>query len=203
MRTLRSGLVTAMAAACMAGMVAPAQADDPTWTVTPGGQSTGTATNVTLKDMSTGSTLTCASSTAQATVQSGSGLSGTGIATVTSSTYTSCTGPLGLSFSVDTGTVDYQLNASSYADGVTTGTLSGITASMSGLLCSASVAGATASTPGTVNGTYTNSTATLAVTGGDLHIWNVSGCFGLINSGDAVSITANYALSPGQTITSP
>src|SRR5437870_4349827 len=105
MRTLRSGLVTAMAAACVAGMVAPAQADDPTWTVTPGGQATGTATNVTLKDVRTGSTLTCASSTAQATVQSGSGLSGTGIATVTSSTYTNCAGPLGLSFSVDTGAV--------------------------------------------------------------------------------------------------
>ena len=203
MRKLRTGLTLAIAAATLAGLASPALADDPTWTVTPGGQATGTATNVTLKDVKTGSTLTCASSTAQATVQSGSGLSGTGIATVTSSSYTSCTGPLGLSFSVNTGTVNYQLNAASYANGVTTGTLSGITASMSGLFCSASVAGTSASTAGTVNGTYTNSTATLSVTGGDLHVWNVSGCFGLINSGDAVSITANYAMSPGQTITSP
>ncbi len=203
MRKLRTcSIPIAVAAVCVAGLGSPALADT-TWTVTPGGQVTGTASTTTLKDTATGATLTCASSTTQATVKSGSGLSGTGIATVTSSTFSNCTGPLGISFSVSTGTVNYQLNAVSYADGVTTGTLAGITASLSGLFCSASVAGPSAGTAGTVDGTYSNSTSTLSVTGGDLHVWNVFGCFGLINSGDPVSISAGYVMNPGQTITSP
>ena len=202
-----TGLMMA-AVACAAGLVAavnaaPAHADDPTWTITPGGEVTGTAGTTTLKDVDTGVTLTCASSTTQATIESGSGLSGTSIATVTSAGFNSCTGPLGLSFSVTTGTVNYQLNAASYAGGVTTGTLDGITAALSGLFCSASVAGTSPTTPGSISGAYTNSSAALAVSGGDLHIWNVSGCFGLIRNGDAVSYTASYSLTPAVQITSP
>jgi hypothetical protein len=56
-----------------------------------------------------------------------------------------------------------------------------------------------ASFTGTVNVTYDNNTDKLAVKGGTLHIWNVAGCFGLINSGDA----ASYAATLSQTITSP
>jgi hypothetical protein len=54
-----------------------------------------------------------------------------------------------------------------------------------------------------VDGSYTNSTATLSVSGGNLHVWNVSGCFGLLRSGDPVSYIASYVLSPALTITSP
>ena len=44
---------------------------------------------------------------------------------------------------------------------------------------------------------------TLVTSGGSLHIYNVSGCFGLINSGDAATFSGAYSLSPKQTITSP
>jgi len=39
--------------------------------------------------------------------------------------------------------------------------------------------------------------------GGNLHIYEVSGCFGLINSGDGSTYSAVNAVSPAQTITSP
>jgi hypothetical protein len=92
------------------------------------------------------------------------------------------------------------------ATGTTTGTLTGIHASMSGAGCTAVVdgTGATAHN-GTVTITYTNSTHTLKVltTSGNLHIYNVSGCAGAIHSGDSASQSAAYAISPAQTITSP
>lgn len=131
------------------------------------------------------------------------GTAGTAIATITNVSFNSCRGPLGIRFNVTNNSVSYQLNAVSHAGGVTTGTLDNISATLSGPLCSATVAGTSAATPGTISGTYTNSTHTLSVTGGDLHLWNVSGCLGLLNNGDAVSYTANYVLSPGLTITSP
>ena len=57
---------------------------------------------------------------------------------------------------------------------------------------------------GKTTGTYTNSTHVLKVSGGNLHVWNVSsGCLGLINSGDASRSTGSYTITPHQTITSP
>ena len=90
--------------------------------------------------------------------------------------------------------------------GVTTGTLTGIHAALTGPGCSAVVdgTGATADN-GMVSATYPNSTGALKVltTGGNLHIYNVSGCAGLIRSGDATTFSGTYAVSPKQTITSP
>ena len=40
-------------------------------------------------------------------------------------------------------------------------------------------------------------------TGGNLHVFNVSGCAGLINSGDATTFSGTYTVTPAQTITSP
>lgn len=196
-----TGLVAAVVAASLTGISTPAYAA--TWTVTPGGAVTGTAGTTTLKDTRSGAALTCTSSTTNATVQSGTGLSGTAIATVTSAAFNSCRGPLGIRINVTTDNVAYQLNATSYAAVVTTGTLENISATMSGPLCSATVGGDVPTSPGVVNGTYTNSTRTLAVSGGNLHVWNVSGCLGLLRTGDAVSYTASYVLSPALTITSP
>ena len=51
---------------------------------------------------------------------------------------------------------------------------------------------------------YSNGTGKLSTTGaGNLHIYNVHGCAGLVNSGDASSFVGSYAVSPKQTITSP
>ena len=201
MRKTSAACLATVTAALVVGAGTPAFAAD--WTVTPGGAVTGTAGTTTLKDTRSGATLTCASSTTNATVQSGSGLSGTAIATVTAATFNTCKGPLGINFNVTQNNVAYQLNAVSYANGVTSGTLENITATLSGPFCTASVGGATATSSGTVNGTYDNSTHTLSVSGGDLHVWGVSGCFGLLRTGDAVSYVASYVLSPALTITSP
>jgi hypothetical protein len=178
-----------------------------TWTVKPGGAVTGKSGKTTLKDTKTGTVLTCKSSATKATLKKGSGQSGSGLGKITSVTFTSCTGPGGLKFTATTSASSahpWSLNASSYKSGVTKGTITGIKASISGSGCTASVAGTSASKTGTVNGTYTNSTHTLKVSGGNLHVWNVSaGCLGLINSGDPSTFTGSYKITPPQTITSP
>jgi hypothetical protein len=176
-----------------------------TWTVKPGGAITAKAGKTTLTDKSTGSTLSCASSSGKGTVKSGSGLSGTGIGSITALSFSSCTGPLGLTFTVKTTHFPWHLNAKSFSGGVTTGTITGIHASLSGPGCSAVVdgTGATANN-GMVTAKYSNSTGKLTTTGaGNLHIYNVNGCAGLIHSGDASSFVGSYAISPKQTITSP
>jgi hypothetical protein len=203
----RSGsvLLTTAAAALTIGLGA-SQAVAATWTVKPGGAITATSGTTTLKDTSTGNSLTCKSSKSTATLKSGSGLSGTGIGSIKTATFSTCTGPLGLTFTVTSGHLPWHLNAVSYSSGVTHGTITGIHATLTGSGCSAIVdgTGATANN-GKVSGTYTNSTHVLKIltTGGNLHIYNVSGCLGLIHSGDGSTFTANYSVSPAQTITSP
>jgi hypothetical protein len=176
-----------------------------TWTVKPGGAITAKAGTTTLKDTNTGSVLTCASSSGKGTVKSGSGLSGTGIGSITALSFSTCKGPLGLTFTVKTTHFPWHLNAVSFSGGVTTGTITGIHATLTGPSCSAVVdgTGATANN-GKVTAKYSNSTGKLATTGaGNLHIYNVSGCAGLINSGDGSSFMGSYTISPKQTITSP
>jgi hypothetical protein len=58
---------------------------------------------------------------------------------------------------------------------------------------------------GMVKAKYSNSTGKLTTltTGGNLHVYNVNGCAGLINTGDATTFSGSYATSPKQTITSP
>jgi hypothetical protein len=176
-----------------------------TWTVKPGGAVKGAASTTTLKDTKTGTVLTCKSSATKATLKKGSGLSGTGLGKITSVTFTSCKGPGGLAFTAKTSASSahpWSLNASSYKSGVTKGSITGITASISGSGCTATVAGTKASSKGTTTGTYTNSTHTLKVSGGNLHVWNVSaGCLGLIKSGDPSTFTGSYKITPPQTIT--
>jgi hypothetical protein len=176
-----------------------------TWTVKPGGAITAKAGTTTLKDNNTGSTLSCKSSSGKGTVKSGKGLSGTGIGSITALSFSTCTGPLGLTFTVKTTHFPWHLNAVSFSSGVTTGTITGIHATLSGPGCSATVdgTGATANN-GKVTAKYSNSTGKLTTTGaGNLHIYNVSGCAGLINSGDGTSFKGSYTITPKQTITSP
>ena len=37
----------------------------------------------------------------------------------------------------------------------------------------------------------------MLATGGTLHVFNVSGCAGLINSGDATQFSGTYTVTPG------
>jgi hypothetical protein len=176
-----------------------------TWTLTPGGVVSGSAGVTKLLDTTTHQTLTCKSSATKATLKHGSGQTNP-IGSITSVTFSSCTGPGGLAFTVATSastTTPWHLTGNTFSGGVTHGKITGIKASLSGSGCSATVAGTTATSTGTVTGTYTNSTGILKVSGGNLHVWNVSGCLGLINSGDGTTFTGSYAITPKQTITSP
>jgi hypothetical protein len=203
-------LATGGAVALTVGLTATASfaTTAKTWTVTPGGVTTGAAGKTTLTDTTTGTVLTCASSHTSVTLPSGSGHSGTGLGSITSQTFTTCTGPLGITFTVTSNNLPWKLNALSYnaTTGKTSGSITGIDATLSGPSCSATVDGTAAGAHnGSVKGTYTNSTGKLAVskTGGTLHIYNVSGCFNLIHSGDASTFVGTYTVSPKQTITSP
>jgi hypothetical protein len=205
--TLTKGtLVTGAAfAAAIALAASPASAAG-TWTVAGGGSITGVSTNSVLTDSGTGTQLKCTSSHAGGTATNGTGLSGTGIASITSVTWTSCSGPLGITFTVAAQGLPWAVNAVSYSAGVTTGTLSGVKAHISGLGCTADFGGATSGSAATLNVTYTNSSHTLSIKGtGNLHAYNVSGtCLGLINSGDAASYKADYVVTPSTLqLTSP
>ena len=197
---------TAATVACLTAAPALAGLAARTWTVTPGGTVTGTAGTTLLRDSNTGTTLTCTSSQATGTISSGSGLANP-LGSIGSLSFNNCTGPLGISFSASV-SGPFPLNATSYnaTKGVTTGSITNIHGSISGPLCSASVDGTAAgANNGMVKAHYKNHTGKLTVltTGGNLHIYNVSGCFGLINSGDAATFSGAYSLSPKQTITSP
>ena len=197
-----AGLVVAAAAASVVAVTTPALAA--TWTVTSGGSITGTAGTTKLHDVNTNNDLTCTSSKVTGTLKSGSGLSGTGIGSIATVAFTSCTGPAGIKFNVTAGALPWSLNALSYASPLTTGSITGIHATLGGFGCTATVDHTSAtSNDGSVTGTYSNSTHNLVTSGGNLKLFNVSGCLGLINSGDSVTFLATYALSPPQTITSP
>jgi hypothetical protein len=216
-RRAGSGLIAGAAAALLiatsAGTALAAAA--PTWTVKPGGKGTAVAVGkVVLEDTKTKTTLVCSptkktpASSAKITTKKGTHLSGKAIASITAITFANCTGPEGLSFTVKSSHLPWALNAVSFnkKTGTTTGTITGIHSSLSGLGCSAVVDGTGAGkNNGMVKVTYVNKTHRLTVlpTGGDLHIYDVSGCLGLINNGDLSSFTSVNAVSPAQTITSP
>ncbi|WP_441248894.1 hypothetical protein [Kitasatospora sp. McL0602] len=207
MRKLTKTTVVAAAALTAAlGLTVGSATAAGTWTATPGGAWTAKATSPKLTDTRTGTQLSCSSSSAAGTLGSGSGLSGTGISSITSVGWTGCTGPLGITFSVTAQGLPWALNAATYnsTTGVTSGTITGVKAHISGAGCTADFGGPTSGSTATLNGTYTNSSHTLSLSGGDLHAYNVSGsCLGLLNNGDASNYVANYVLNGAQTITSP
>jgi len=205
-RLTRRVLFTDVAAAAAVGVsTGVALAVAITFSIHPGGAITAAAGKTTLKDTNTGSVLTCTSSSSSGTLKSGSGIAGTNIGSITKLSFSNCTGPLSLTFTVHTTHFPWHLNAVSFSSGVTTGTITGIHATLSGPSCSAVVdgTGATANN-GKVTAKYSNSTGKLTTTGaGNLHIYNVSGCAGLIGNGDGSSFKGSYTISPKQTITSP
>jgi hypothetical protein len=201
-------LVAGAATAAMIGLSAAPAFAATTWTVTPGGAITGKSGVTTFKDTKTGNSAGCESSSTSATLKKGSGLTGTGLGSVSRLSFTSCTGPLGTPFTVTPHDLPWKLNALSYnkTTGVTTGSITGMDATLSGPSCSADGDGTGAGLHnGKVLVQYTNSTGKLKVltTGGNLHIYKVVGCAGLIASGDALTVSGTYTVSPKQTITSP
>jgi hypothetical protein len=102
----------------------------------------------------------------------------------------------------------WHLNLVSYdaGTGVSRGTISHVQLVLTAPGCSAVVNGTSGTAAdGVVAVTYTNQTGRLRIrpAGGNLHWYQVSGCFGLINNGDLATLSASYGLSPPQMITSP
>jgi hypothetical protein len=181
-----------------------------TWTVRPGGAVTATSGRVVLRDATTGSLVECNSSTIKATLKSGSGLSGTGIGVISSFTFGTCAGPLGIQFTLTLSHLPYTLNAVSYdsSTSTTTAKITGIHGTFVGPSCSYVLDGTGASMDdGTLAVTYTNGTHALKflTTGGNLHVYKLSGCgfLGGIHENDHLTLSATGTATPSQTITSP
>jgi hypothetical protein len=177
----------------MAGFApAPAMAAASTWTVTNGGPFTAhntTGQNV-FRDVTANQTITCPVSTVTAAGSVPNVVSkptGAGIGTVTrfqpGRTGAVCNGPFFIQF-VGNNLNNFAINAvTQTTPGVTNGTITNVNvhATGTGIACAFDASG-------TANGTYTNATGVLNVTGANLHIHNVVGCAGLI----ANSHTATY-----------
>ncbi len=207
MRTGLGAVVLAGAglAVCL-GAGSPVAATAQTWTVRPGGAITATAGTTTFTDTKTGSSLGCSSSSMSGTLKPGGGLPGPGIGSITTAAF-NCSAPFGWPQLTPRG-LPWHLSLVSYdaSTGVSRGTISHLQFALAGPGCSAVING----TSGTASGgavavTYANQTGTLKIrpAGGTLHWHHVSGCAHLAGDGDPAELSAAYAISPPQTITSP
>jgi hypothetical protein len=209
-RVLAAGCAAVLAATLG---VTPALAAT-TWTIQPGGAITATSSSqLILKDIKTGSVLTCFTVTASGTFKRGSGLPGSHAGSLSAVGFTNCTTP-GISdtdtrFTLQAADLPWHVNLSSYntATSVLTGTISHIQIMLQGNGCTAVIDGKSGTaSDGWVPFTYTDSTGQLTVltASGNLHFWNVSsGCLGLFNSADRARLGATFTVSPKQAITSP
>jgi len=152
------------------------------------------AASLLLKDGATGKTFTC-TSLINGTFSPGSSQNPVG--TITSAAI-SCPPQLGLNFTVSPSaqTSPWPINAAARSGGAISGTITNVGATINSIRCNATLAGTSATTPGSVNFTYANGTQLLKISGGNLHYWNASGCKGVINTGDPVELTATYPALP-------
>jgi hypothetical protein len=213
MRKLVTGTFFTAAAAAAVVALGSTPAFAASFTTTNGGAFSSTSTNVHFVNVTTGATFDCANSTVPGNAPNGANPDGIGIATLASGNFTNCTGTGGSTGSANL--TSGRLDASSFSGGVTTGTISGINASLtlSNLFgtCNATVTGSL----GANNVTYTNSTSTLQISPDTarpttLRIGTASGsgCAGLINPGDSTTFQATYRVitngsTTGPQITSP
>lgn len=216
MRIARKAFVVSAALASVAALSTSAHASG-TWSISPAGAISGSSpagSAVWAVDNHTNKEVDCDSLSASGNVPTaGSGLSGNGIAQVTSVSFVNCVGPqnIGETITVNVSSSNPGLfNAISY-DGsdITTGSLTNVSGSITGTDgCVASVNGASGQ-PGQVNGTYQNSTSTLSLGSGtaqnNLVVTTVnSKCNStLINVGDTITLNGSVVLNTPVTITSP
>jgi hypothetical protein len=174
-----------------------------TWTVKPGGSSAGSNTYFFMKDPKTKAGVACPKSSLAITFKSGSGLAGAGLGSVTSVSVAKCLPPAG--YGVTFSNLPYVLSVSAYSSGITTGRISGVHAVGTGPGCSFVLDGTSPTADnGYITVTYSNSSGDLKFdSGGNLHFYDVSGCLGLLGSGDQATPQSNapYKLSPKQAIT--
>lgn len=195
----------------------PVAAATATWTVTPGGTFEtypGTAHFSYLTDATTGTVFNCEGLNAGGTFKNGSGLTSP-IGTIAFGSLV-CGGPGGLEFGVTFSNPHMGIRAVKYdasAD-IVYGAITHLHATIStdsGGACTGSIDGTGPTTDnGMVRFKYYNNAGELQTRrgGGNLHAYNVTGCGGLINSGDVLTYTGHASIrSPSHlvvnVITSP
>ena len=145
----------------------------------------------------------------KATLTSGTGLSGTGIGSISSFTFSTCIGALGIQYTLKTSHLPFAMNAASYNSktGTAKGSITGIHGTFAGPACSFVLDG---TGPGKDNGTlaltYVNGTQRLNFlkTGGNLHVYKLNGCGAFVtNNKDPLTLSGTGTATPAQTITSP
>jgi hypothetical protein len=199
-------LIAGSAAVLAAILGATAALAATTWTIKPGGAISSTATNVNFKNTKTGTIFTCSSVAVSGTLKSGSGLSGSGAGSISAVTFPHCTGPLGVTFGLTPKDLPWHLNLAAYSGGVAMGSISHMQIQLAGSGCATLISGTSATASnGHVKFSYTDGTGRLTTltTGGNLHFYNVTGCAGLFNDNDPLTISGTFPLSPKQAITSP
>jgi hypothetical protein len=178
-----------------------------TWTVTPGGAFTGTlptGKSITFKDVTTNSGVSCTVSSLSGTLKSGSGLPGRGIGAITGVAQPGhCSVTMSIAFGSNLGLTARSYNATT---GVVAGQLTKIQIHFtvtSPISCSLVVDGTSDTADnGFVPFRYNNATHVVkTIKGGNLHVYD-SNCPGF-SDGDQAAFLSTYAISPGQTITSP
>ena len=195
--------------AASAAATAPAAATAKTWTVRPGGEIAAMSGKIILTDTPTGAMVSCGSSRMSGSLKPGSGLPGSGIGSFTTAVYSQCNGgPFGAT--VTARGLPWRLNLTSYDQraGVARGTISHFKIGVVIVFaqCAAVIDGTSSTTPdGTVPVSYASKTGILKVlrTGGNLHWYHANGCAGIVNSGDAATLSTSYTISPRQVVTSP
>jgi hypothetical protein len=202
-RTLIAGMAACLAIGLAAGPALAAA----TWTIKPGGTMTLTsATRTAIKDSATGATLTCAAANLSGRLKPGSGLGGNGAGSITGGAASRCEGPGPLPWHITLPGLPWHLSLLAYdaSTGLVHATISHLEISAAGSGCSFVTDGTRGgASDGTVKFTYSDRTHQVKTTGGNLHIFTVHGCSGLVASGDPASLTASFTLAPAQTITSP
>jgi hypothetical protein len=218
-----TALVSAAAVLAVAVGATPVVAATATWTVTPGGSFYTSSPQGTsrLTDTTTGTLIRCPDVFISGTFKTGAGVANPvgRITSVGNSNFVP-----GQSFGCDlgsTGNVLVTFSAMGFravrydaAKDLTYGAFTAIHATFTGAdgyACSGILAGSSATASnGLVRFQYSDSSGSLLTYrgSGNLHIYNVSGCGDLINSGDALSLRAGFLIvsrtgATVDTITSP
>jgi hypothetical protein len=153
------------------------------WSVTPGGAFTGRGGPVDPPLACDGTDIAGVYSTV-----------GNPLGTINRITYRNCT-MFGLPTLQIIPHLPWTMNGLTYANGVTTMSITGIAASVNGTGCSFTAAGS-------ATATYSNTTGLLTVVNQNTVVTSVSGCLGLITQGTRVALLSrSYAISPPPVIT--
>lgn len=220
-------LATGAAAAAAVMLTATAAFAAPTtWTASPGGAYTSSQASATstLTDVTANQTITCSTESDAGTINASASGSPAVIGTITSSKFSTCHDGVGDTGWSATSSGTWNLNGYHFQGtdgtgttcantGVTCGTITSVTASVTGKIlgvtCTFTVSGSVGTS--TVAEKTTDVPVTYTNSSGDLFVPNTKtlavsgvasgGCDNLIHNGDVAEFTGTFAVSPKQTIT--